>query len=63
VNNAGAVVQFPRGGLYSWNGDHTPYSFLPHISNHSYGDVLYPLANLLPIAATAPIPSPYRSNS
>ena len=63
VNNAGEVLQFPRGGLYSWTGDQTPYSFLPHISNHSYGDVLYPLANLLPIAASAPIPSPYRSNS
>ena len=62
VNNAGEVVQFPRGGLYPWTGDQTPYSFLPHISNHSYGDVLYPLANLLPIAANAPIPSPYRSN-
>lgn len=60
VNNAGEVVQFPRGGLYSWTDDHTPYSFIPHISNHSYGDVLYPLANLVPIAANAPIPSPYR---
>jgi len=60
VNNAGEVVQFPRGGLYSWTNDNTPYSFLPHISNHSYGDVLYPLANLLPITANAPIPSPYR---
>jgi hypothetical protein len=60
VNNAGGVVQFPRGGLYSWTGNHTPYSFLPHISNHSYGDVLYSLANLLSIGPNVPIPSPYR---
>lgn len=63
VAKDGHVSQFPRGGLYPWTGDHTPYSFLPLISNHGYGDVLYPLANLLPIAANAPIPSPYRSMS
>ena len=62
VNNAGDVVQFPRGGLYAWTGDHTPYSFVPHISNHGYGDVLYPMANLVPIAPDAPIPSPYRNS-
>ena len=62
VNKAGLVVQFPRGGLYAWTGDHTPYSFMPHISNHGYGDVLYSLANLVLIAPDAPIPSPYRSN-
>lgn len=60
VNKAGEVVQFPRGGLYPWTGDHTPYSFLPLISNHAYGDVLYPLTNLLLIGSDAPIPSPYR---
>lgn len=62
VNKAGEVVQFPRGGLYPWTGDHTPYSFMPHISNHSFGDVLYPLANLVRLPESAPIPSPYRSN-
>jgi len=62
VNKAGEVVQFPRGGLYAWTGDHTPYSFLPLISNHSYGDVLVPLSTLMPIAPNAPIPSVYRSN-
>lgn len=58
VNRAGEVVQFPRGGLYSWTGDQTPYSFMPHISNHSYGDVLYPLSNLTPVEM---VPRPYRS--
>lgn len=60
VNKSGDVVQFPRGGLYAWTGDHTPYSFMPLISNHTYGDVLYPLANLVPIGPDVPIPSPYR---
>ena len=62
VNKAGEVVQFPRGGLYAWTGDHTPYSFLPLVSNHAYGDVLVPLSNLMPIAANAPVPSVYRAN-
>jgi len=62
VNKAGYVVQFPRGGLYEWTKDNTPYSFLPHISNPSYGAVLYPLSNLRALSSTEPIPSPYRSN-
>lgn len=57
VANDGHVSQFPRGGLYSWTGDHTPYSFMPHISNHAYGDVLCPLKNLVPVDS---LPSPYR---
>lgn len=60
VNNSGDVVQFPRGGLYPWTGDNTPRSFMPLLSNRAYGEVLYPLANLVPVATP---PSPYRSLS
>jgi hypothetical protein len=61
VNRSGEVVQFPRGGLYPWTKDGTPRSFLPHIANFTYGDVLYPLSKLRKVADTAPIPTPYRS--
>jgi hypothetical protein len=60
VNKSGLVKPFDHGATYSWMGDNNYYTFLPLISNHSYGDVLYPLANLLPIGLDAPIPSPYR---
>lgn len=58
VNRAGEVVQFPRGATYPWFLDGaTPASFLPHISNPTYGPVQVPLTRLLPVTA---IPSPYR---
>lgn len=60
VNKSGEVSQFPRGGLYNWTGDNTPYTFLPLISNHLYGDVLYPLDYLTKVGNV--IPKVYRSN-
>jgi hypothetical protein len=63
VNQAGEVVQFPRGAVYPWTKDNTPRSFMPHISNPDFGDVLYPLTQLQKLADDEPIPSPYRSNS
>jgi len=61
VNPQGDVVQFPRGGLYPWTDDNTPYSFVPHISNHTYGKVLYDLDNLIKLPLGAYPPRPYRS--
>lgn len=61
VNREGEVVQFPRGGLYSWTNDNTPYSFLPLCSNPTYGPVLYPLSKLRKLPQDAPVPSPYRN--
>jgi hypothetical protein len=58
VNKSGDVVQFPRGGLYPWTGDNTLRSFMPHLSNHAYGKVLYSLSNLAPVTTA---PNPYRS--
>lgn len=60
VNRSGEVVQFPRGGLYSWTGDSTTYSFLPHISNPAYGPVLYSLDRLSRLPVGSPVPRPYR---
>jgi hypothetical protein len=61
VNRSGEVVQFPRGGLYPWfEGGTSPVSWMPHISNHGYGDVWYPLSRLRQIGE--PLPSPYRRN-
>lgn len=60
VNRSGEVVQFPRGAVYSWTGDGAPRSFVPHVANLGYGDVLYPLSKLRKLGATEPIPSPYR---
>lgn len=63
VTRLGAVVQFPRGGLYSWTNDNTPYSFLPVISNPTYGPVLYKIdQNLIKLPVGSAVPSPYRSN-
>lgn len=62
VNRREEVVQFPRGALYEWTGDNTPYSFLPHISNHSYGPIRYPLSKLVKVPLGDPKPSPYRTN-
>lgn len=62
VNRSGEVVQFPRGALYPWTGDNTTRSFLPHVANFDYGDVLYPLSRLRRLGDTEPIPRPYRSN-
>jgi len=62
VNNAGEVVQFPRGALYPWTGDQTIYSFLPHIANLAYGPILVPLKNLYKVPLGSPKPSPYRHN-
>lgn len=60
VKPNGDVVQFDNGGLYDWTGDNTPYTFLPHISNPNYGDVLYPLAYLTNLGMDASVPRPYR---
>jgi len=60
VNKSGLVKPFDHGALYDWMADGNYYTFLPLISNHGYGDVLYPLAKLLRIGPDAPIPSPYR---
>lgn len=60
VNRSGLVKQFPRGALYPWTGDNIIYTFVPHISNHSYGDVLVPLTNLIKLPLGSEIPSPYR---
>lgn len=60
VNEQGDVVPFPNGALYSWTGDNMPYSFLPLVSNHGYGSMLYPLARLRKLAPDEPVPSPYR---
>jgi hypothetical protein len=61
VNRAGEVVQFPRGAVYPWTGDSTIRSFLPHIANFEYGDVLYPLSRLRRLGESEAVPSPYRS--
>ncbi len=60
VNKSGEVVPFDHGALYPWTGDGMPYSFLPLVSNHGYGKVLYPLAKLRKLAPEDPLPSPYR---
>ncbi len=62
VNRSGDVVQFPRGALYSWTGDQTTYSFLPHISNWSYGPVIDSLSNYIKLPIGSPVPRPYRSS-
>jgi len=61
VNARGEVVQFPRGAVYDWTKDNTPRSFVPHIYNPAYGDVLYPLSRLWRVPDNQPVPSPYRS--
>ena len=60
VNPSGELSQFPRGATYNWIGDGAPYSFMPHISNSTYGNVLYPLDYLYKLPLGSPIPSPYR---
>lgn len=60
VNARGEVVQFPRGGLYAWTVDDTPYSFVPHVSNHGYGAVLYALKFLKKLPFGSAAPSVYR---
>lgn len=62
VNRSGEVVQFPRGGLYDWTNDRTPYSFLPILSNPTYGRVIYPLTHLRKLPVNSPVPSPYRNS-
>lgn len=63
VNARGEVVQFPRGALYDWiDGGRTPYTFVPHISNHGYGPISYPMSRLLKIPFGSPPPRAYRSN-
>jgi hypothetical protein len=63
VNSRGEIVQFPRGGLYSWTNDNTPYSFLPIISNPTYGQVLYTIdKNLIKLPVGSDVPRPYRQN-
>jgi hypothetical protein len=57
VNNAGEVVQFPRGATYPWiDSGLTPYTFVPHIANLSYGEIKYPLRYLykVPLGSARP---------
>jgi hypothetical protein len=61
INGAGEVVQFPRGGLYEWTQDDTPYSFLPLCSNPTYGSVQVPLTRFAKLPKDSPVPSPYRN--
>lgn len=60
VNRAGLVKPFDNGANYDWTGTNDYFTFLPLISNHKYGDVLYPLVNLVELPLGSPIPSPYR---
>lgn len=61
TNKRGETVQFPRGGLYPWFMDgRSPVSWMPLVSNHSQGVVLYPLSRLRLIGASEPLPGPYR---
>lgn len=62
VNRSGECSQFPRGAVYAWTNDGAPRSFVPHIYNPTYGEVLYPLENLRKLGETEPIPHPYRFN-
>lgn len=59
INTDGDLVPFPNGALYPWTGDNMPYSFLPLISNHGYGPVLYEKSKVRKLSPTEPIPSPY----
>lgn len=61
VNGEEEVVQFPRGGLYSWTNDNTPYSFLPLVSNPTYGPVLVPLSRFRKLPIDSAVPPPYRN--
>lgn len=61
TNARGGTVQFPYGALYPWFFDgKSPASFMPHVSDHSKGEILYPLSRLQPLHASDPIPFPYR---
>jgi hypothetical protein len=61
VRPDGTVYQFPRGATYPWFLDgRTPASFMPHIANLGYGDVLYPLWKLEKLPLGSARPSPYR---
>jgi hypothetical protein len=61
VNRAGEVVQFPRGALYPWfEQGKTIATFVPHIANLAYGDILYPMSKLVKVPLGSPKPSPYR---
>lgn len=64
VNRRGEVVQFPRGALYPWFEEgNTIASFVPHIANLAYGDILYPLTRLSKVPLGSPKPSPYRHDT
>jgi hypothetical protein len=61
VRPDGTVYQFPRGATYPWFLDgRTPVSFMPHVANLGYGDILYPLSKLVKLPLGAKPPSPYR---
>lgn len=63
VNRDGSVVQFPRGATYPWIDDGlTPYSFVPHIANLSFGPVLYPMRHLLKVPLGSVKPRALRYN-
>ena len=64
VNKSGEVVQFPRGALYPrFENGRTTVSFVPHIANLAFGDILYPLRYLLKLPLGSPKPSPYRHDA
>jgi hypothetical protein len=58
VNPDGRTSSFPNGAVYAWTGDSQPYTWMPHVARRP---VPYRLANLDPLPAGAPFPSPYRS--
>jgi hypothetical protein len=60
VARDGSVFPFGGGSLYPWTGDNAPYSFVPHIANLGYGNVVYPLYHFRELGLNEPIPSPYR---
>jgi hypothetical protein len=60
IGKNGSIFPFGGGAVYPWTGESAPFSFLPHLSNHGYGEVLYPLFHFARVAAGSPIPSPYR---
>lgn len=60
VKNNGIVYQFPRGAVYPWwGGGVEPVSFMPHIADLGYGDVVYPLRYLTKLPAGSKPPRNY----
>lgn len=55
VQADGRLIPFPNGASYTWVGDNTPRTFVPHVSRFT---IVYPLSRLVPV--TSP-PYPYRN--